>query len=286
MMLTIQRAKTILLLMGLGVSILLSILLGFVIPPRAQMARWFHATGYYFIFGTFILWILSLLPERSNREKGFHCFKRHASALALAAVLVGAMCFATPPRFRILADETNMAGMAASMYRDKAFYNSIQGYVYYEKYHDLQHVWDIRSLFYPFLVSLMHTFTGYRAENGFIVNAIAGVGCLWMFYGLLQRWFSQWLSIVGMLLLAAFPLFVLWVTSGGFEIVNLLFTLIAFQLLDTLLVTGQARVMERLGLTLVLLSQLRYESVAITIGVGIAAISALRYIERVAELDY
>jgi hypothetical protein len=106
-----------------------------------------------------------------------------------------------------------------------------------------------------------------------------------MFYGLLQRWFSQWLSVVGMLLLAAFPLFVLWVTSGGFEIVNLLFSLIAFLLLDTLLVTGEARVIERLGLTLVLLSQLRYESVAITLGVGIAAISAMRYIE-LSKLTY
>ncbi len=63
-----------------------------------------------------------------------------------------------------------------------------------------------------------------------------------------------------MLLLASFPVYVIGVSSSGFEIVNLLFALIAFLLLDFYLEKLEPRHAELLGLTLVLLAQVRYES--------------------------
>jgi hypothetical protein len=280
-----QWIYKIIIVAGFSLSCILAILLGFIIPSKEQMTVWFHTTGYYFVFTGFILWVASLLPRRFHCDVWIRRLQKHGGVLLLALVVIGATWLVTPPRFRILADETNLAGMSASMYRHKTFYNSTQGLVYYEKYHDKQHAWDIRSLFYPFLVSLMHTFSGYRAENAFVVNAIAGVFCLTSFYGLLQRWFPQWISIIGMLLLSSFPLFVLWTTSGGFEIVNLLFIIITFILLDKLIQDKKGTTIEQLGLTLLLLSQLRYESVAITISVGIAAMSFIRQI-KIESLSY
>ena len=270
---------------GFVLSCILAILFGFIIPSKMQMATWFHTTGYYFIFTGFLLWVLSLLPRRFDGSVWLRRLQKHGGVLLLALAVIGATWLVTPPRFRILADESNLASTSASMYRHKTFYNSTQGFVYYEKYHDKQHVWDIRSLFYPFLVSLMHTFSGYRAENAFIVNAIAGFLCLVSFYTLLQRWFSKWLSVIGMLLLSSFPLFVLWTTSGGYEIVNLLFIIITFILLDKLVKNKQGITIEQLGLTLLLLSQLRYESVAITVSVGVVAISLIRHI-KIENLSY
>ena len=280
-----QRLYKLVVVVGCALSCVLAILFGFVIPSRAQMTTWFHTTGYYFIFIEFLLWVASLLPRRFHGDVWRRRLQKHGGVLLLALVVIGATWLVTPPRFRILADETNLASTAASMYRHKTFYNSTQGLVYYEKYHDKQHVWDIRSLFYPFLVSLVHTFSGYRAENAFIVNAIGGFLCLISFYVLLQRWFPQWISMIGILLLSSFPLFVLWTTSGGYEIVNLLFIIITFILLDKLVEEKKGVTFEQLGLTLLLLSQLRYESAAITISVGIAAISLIRQID-ITSLSY
>jgi len=270
---------------GFGLSCILAILFGFIIPSKTQMTVWFHTTGYYFIFIGFLLWVTSLLPRRFHGDIWRRHLQKHGSVLLLALVIIGATWLVTPPRFRILADETNLASTAAAMYRHKTFYNSTQGVVYYEAYHDKQHVWDIRALFYPFLVSLVHTFSGYRAENAFVVNAIAGFFCLVSFYILLQRWFPKWISVIGMLLLSSFPLFVLWTTSGGYEIVNLLFIIITFILLDKLIKDKKGITVEQLGLTLLLLSQLRHESFTITIAVGIAAISLIRQI-KIESLSY
>jgi hypothetical protein len=270
---------------GCGLSCILAILLGFIIPSKAQMIVWFHSTGYYFIFTGFLLWVTSLLPRRFYGDIWRRRFQKHGRVLLLALVIIGATWLVTPPRFRILADETNLASTSASMYRHKAFYNSTQGLVYYETYHDKQHVWDIRALFYPFLVSLVHAVSGYRAENAFVVNAIAGFFCLISFYILLQRWFVQWISVIGMLLLSSFPLFVLWTTSGGYEIVNLLFIIITFILLDKLIKDKEGITIEQLGLTLLLLTQLRHESFTITISVGIAVMSLIRQI-KIESLSY
>ena len=251
--------------LGMILSSVLALLYGFLVPTKEQMTEWLHTTGYYFIFATTILWLLSMLPESLERKRLNYFIKNHGGALIVAVILVVGMYLSCPPQFRILADETNLAAIAASMYQEHTFYNSTSGLYYYDAYHDFKHVWGIRPLFFPFLINIIHTISGYSAENGFVVNAIAGTITLWLFYGILQCWFPKSLALAGMILLASFPVFVLWVTSGGFEIVNLLFAMLSFFLFDKFLKTKKGIDLERLGLTLVLLSQLRYESAIFTI---------------------
>jgi len=261
---------------GIALSVSGALLFGFIVPSKEQMAQWYQASGYYFIFGTAILWLFSLLPETMENTRWKKLFKYHVGALILAFVLVVGMVLSSPPTFRILADETNLAAISASMYQEHSFYNSTTGYFYYEKYYDEGHEWGIRSLFYPFLLSIIHTITGYRAENTFTLNAIAAFFCLLFFYGLIQRWFPKKLALVSMILLTCFPLFVLCATSGGFEIVNLLFVIMAFFFLDTYLVTRRSDDLEKLGMTLILLAQLRYESSIFCICIALILMFILR----------
>jgi 4-amino-4-deoxy-L-arabinose transferase-like glycosyltransferase len=253
-----------------------ALLLGFVLPDKGQMSEWFRAGAYYLVFAAFLLWLAAMCPREARPGAITAWAVRHAAGLVLAALLTLGMLLVSPPEFRILADETNMASIAAAMFREQAVYNSTEGLYYYDAYHDTRHVWGIRPLFYPFVVHLAHALTGYRVENAFIVNALAGFATLVVFYVLLARWFDRRSALLGMLLLASYPLFVVWVTSGGFETLNLLFLLLAFAWLDRFLAARDPRDLERLGLTLVLLAQLRYESALYVATLGVTALACVR----------
>ena len=187
------------------------------------------------------------------------------------------MFLASPPEFRILADETNLLGIAASMYDEHEFYNTTSGLYYYHSFHELRHVWGIRPVFYPFLIYVSHALLGYDAYHGFLVNAVAGVISLWCLYWLLKQVFPTALAIAGLLTLAAFPVFVMWVTSSGFEIVNLALSLICFCWLFQFLETQDTYHLERLVLSLVLLAQTRYESAMFAVGMLIVVASVMRH---------
>lgn len=251
---------------GFAISTAVALVLGFLIPQE-QKTQWFRASGYYFIFGTFGFWLLSLCMWSREKLKDPNLqslIRRHGWAIALAALLTISGVLTSPPRFRVLSDETNLIGMSFAMYDQRSFMLPLG---LFEEEHFQRHVtrWGKRPLFYPFLVSLAHTFFGYNGYNGFVVNAVAGFLCLVAFYLLLTRWFSRFHGILGMILLAAFPLFILWVTSSGFEIVNLLFGLLVFLIFDDFLKSKQSYHLELLGFTLVLLAQIRYESILFTL---------------------
>ena len=233
---------------------------------RARMAEWFHATGFWFIFAAFLVWLSTWSWDRIDRDRCRQALQRHGIPAGLALVLTVSAFLSSPPDFRILADETNLLGSAAAMYDRHSFYNPTQVLYYYEGIQNvISYEWDKRPLFFPFMVYLAHLFTGYRETNAFLVNFCCSWALLFLFYLVLTRWFSRSIAVMGMSLLAAFPLVVLWMTSGGFEIPNLAFGALAFFAAHRLMRSGSARHAEWLGLTLVLLAQIRYESVLFTV---------------------
>ena len=249
----------------------------------SQIESFYHQSGFYFIFITFFVWIVLLLPRRLKTGQLRSVFKEYQYVVCLIVVIVTCILLTSESQFRILADETNLLGIALAMYDSHSFYNITHGLYYYDQLHEIKHVWGIRPVFYPFLVYVTHVFAGYSAYNGFFVNAIAGVICLWCMYWLLQRLFHRTLALAGMLMLAAYPVFVLWVTSSGFEIVNLMLVLIAFCFFYQFLHTDDTYHLERVVFTLVLLSQTRYESIVFTIGFFLALLLCFksRYLEQV-----
>ena len=247
--------------LGLAASSLISLLLGFFIFDKEHVSIIFYRTGYYFIFITTILWVVNLIPEKNLKEICLNWFHDNLIAIVFSILLMFGMYLSCSPQFRILADETNLASIAYSMYREKEFFNSTSGFNIYDSYNNIHHVWGTRPLFFPFLVNIIHTLTGYRAENVFFLNAIGGMGTLLVFYSIVRLWYSKFEAIMGMLLLASFPVIVLCITSGGFEILNLFFILISFYLLINFFQNKTSKRLERLILTLILLSQIRYESV-------------------------
>jgi len=121
-----------------------------------------------------------------------------------------------------------------------------------------------RPLLYPLLVSFVHSLRGYSASNGFVVNFILGILTLFVVYLFICDQFPRIYGLLSILILASLPNFVMWVTSSGFETLNLFFIVLTFYLFSKVLVSKYVQQAELLFLTLVLLAQCRYESIIFT----------------------
>ena len=253
--------------------------------PSPRLTAIYHNSGFYILFASFIYWAYLQLPRQFNLAR-LQAFGKDQGLILLFIIAVVALMFLVSPlQFRILADETNLLGIANSMYSQHSFENRTSALFYFQQQHQVHSEWGIRPNFYPFLVYVLHSLKGYSAYNGFIVNFIAGVVCLFSFYWLLNRWFSTAMALLGAITLAAFPVFVLWVTSSGFEIVNLALALTAFCWLYQYQQTDDSYHLERLALTLVLLAQTRYESAVFVFSIGLAVLIMLR-VEQIKALSW
>lgn len=251
-------------------------LLSAVIIDKGMLKVLYHSVGFYFMFVTFFLWVFIQMPRKLNVSPFKTSFPEYGPIFFVACLVTAFMFMASPIQFRILADETNLLGVALSLYDQHEFFNTTQGLYYFSMFHETGHTYGIRPIFFPFLIYLVHSIKGYSAYNGFLVNAIAGTMSLFCFYWLSRRWFSRIISLSGMLCLAAYPVFVMWVTSSGFEIVNLLLAIVAFCWFARFLETDDTYHLERMLITLVLLSQTRYESAVFTVGLLIAVFLVLK----------
>jgi len=240
----------------------MAVFLGFFGLDKARMEQYYNAYTWYFLAFSLFLWLqlcFSLLPAPGEIRQRLG---RHLWPVLLAAGLSIAAIFASPPDFRILADETNLLSMAMAMYDDQACTNPTQLVSYYHGMRRvISQVTDMRPGLFPFAVSALHSLTGYRPENAFAVNAIAGFACLCLVYYLIQLFWGRFWGTVAMLLLGAFPVFVLYMTSAGFEVFNLAFVLMFLLLLNRFIRDATVGNAEALLLLLPLLAQTRYESV-------------------------
>ena len=126
---------------------------------------------------------------------------------------------------------------------------------------------DKRPLLYPFLVSLVHSLRGYSAYNGFVVNFILGIMVLFVFYLFIHDHFPRIYALYSILIVTSLPNFVIWVTSSGFETLNLFFIIVTLFLFNKVIVRKSIQHVELLFLTLVLVSQCRYESAIFTVAI-------------------
>ena len=249
--------KLIILLILICASILAGILI-----PRKSVLFIFEYSGYYFILISFLLWMVSLLNLYASKLKSL--ILQHWSVLLLCTTLMVFIFCMAPPKFKILNDETNLIGVSMSMFRSKTVSLPIQGFNLNYKKPEYKNTIDKRPLLYPLLVSFVHGLRGYSAFNGFVVNFICGILVLFIFYLFIYSYFPRIYALLSILILASLPNFVMWVTSSGFETLNLFFIIFTIFLFSRVIVTRNIHQAELLFLTLVLVSQCRYESVVFT----------------------
>jgi len=238
--------------------VLFALFAGIFLPVK-WIALLFHHTGYYFIFSAFVLW--ALLLSKVCYKRFLPVLYKHYIGLLLSIILIILIFIISPPKFKILADEANLVGVSMSMHHDKTVSLPLQGLSIEYEPSAYSYSTVKRPLLYPLTISFIHSILGYNANNGFIVNFLSGVLILFFFYLFLTYFFPKFYAILSIIIMASFPNFVFWVTSSGFESINLLFVIFIFILFHKFLIHKDVEVAELLFLSLILLAQCRYESI-------------------------
>ena len=252
-----QKLKAIIAIISILALLLLSL-----VPADEQIKILFKHATYIIVSILFIIWTLQLAGLYGKKCKPG--LKLHWPALLLSVVLVTFIFVISPPKFKVLTDEANLIGVSMMMHADKTAAMPIEGiYTDIAPPQFLTQI-DKRPVFFPFLVSVVHAVVGYSPINGFILNFILGSALLFSLYLTVSKVLTRTYGLLSILMLASTPLFVVYVTSGGFEVLNALFMVLCFLILiEVYKHQNETRITELLLLTLLLLAQCRYESVII-----------------------
>ncbi len=226
-------------------------------------------TGYWFILVTFVLWARSLgllfVPEiRAWKPK-----RADWSTAALIGVCGLILIVNNTIGFKILMDEVMLLGTSMSMHFDRTVFTPTRGNDIQGAFILMDGIMDKRPLFFPFVLSLLHDFTGYRPQNAFVLNGVLTFVFLWLVSVLGRRLAGRPGAWLGVLLFASLPLLGQNATGGGFELLNLVMILATLLLAMRWLERRDEVSLTAFCFSALLMAQTRYESVVFLIPVGL-----------------
>ena len=228
---------------------------------------------YYFLTFEVIIWLVSIIDAyRTNRKaatepaslwqdiKGFIVKHWPAFIISVALMFLGFQVF--KPDFRILSDEAVILSDTRTLAESKVAVLPMSS-VYKNDGNQIVffNMIDKRPLLFQYLVSWLHSATGYNPDNIFIANFMFGVMSLFLFYYLIQLKFGKKWGICGLIILGSYPLFMLYSACAGFELFNLFCSLVMFLCLYKFVNNPTASLAEVLALGVPLIGQSRYESI-------------------------
>jgi len=252
------------------VSSLLALHLGFFAIGIKTAESWVKRGGYYFMLATFALWVWTLWRSWQTRVRGPGLPWREAaiSAAAIGGVTLLALN-AEPFHSKILYDEFVLQSTAFNMHFFRDASTMVRGYDVFGVFVSTDNYLDKRPFFYPFLVSLVHDFAGYRPLNAYLLNAALLPVGLGLVYHLGRLLAGARAAIIGVLLLGTLPLLGQNATGSGMELLNLVMLLVVTALAAAYLARPDGDRLAALVIGAVLLAESRYESALYVPVVGV-----------------
>ncbi len=232
------------------------VLIGAVLQSRDRGLSVFAGTGYWIVFalcGTWFAAWWAVLPPQPWREWRGPCL--------LAALGVAVCVSAVPLDFKVLSDETNLLNVSLSMYQDKTALHPVMGHFYYGNFHPKSAGAPTRPLVFPFLLSLLHTLTGYRAANAFVLNAAVLFSLLFMVSAVVWKALGFRDALAAVLLVLSQPIIAITAASGGFDLLSATLMLGVLLAVRLHLKSRTADSLTLVWMTLLVYSQVRYESI-------------------------
>ncbi|HEY4300814.1 MAG TPA: hypothetical protein VGM73_08075 [Candidatus Didemnitutus sp.] len=266
------RTETRLALFGLsGVA---SAYVGFLGLSVAHAEAVVKRGGYYVMLAAFALFLHALWRlHRSGAPGADPPLTRRQRVLALAAIAVFSLLAIASDRFqsKILFDEFVLQSTAFNMHFFRDVATMVRGYDIQGVFLSTDNYLDKRPYFYPFVVSLVHDFTGYRPLNAYLLNAALMPVSLGLVFALGRRLAGWAGGMLAVLLLGSLPLLGQNATGSGMELLNVVMILAVILLGAGYLRRPDEDTLAPLLLGSVLLAQARYES---ALYVGPAALVA------------
>ena len=248
-------------LLLLGLNGLLAVVVGFFTLTPDQSLHAVIYGGYWAMLALTVLFVWSLfrIARQDGVDWGILLVTPRWPALL---VIVGGMVLLVHEAygFKILMDEAMLLGTSMTMHIDKTALVPMRGNDLQGAFQLLAGQLDKRPLFQPFLVSLLHDFTGYRPENVFALNTALTFVLLALAYRVGVKVAGRPAGALAVVLLASLPLLAQNATGGGFEILNLVMILITLLLGMRFAERRDGDSLTAFVLSAVLLAQTRYES--------------------------
>ena len=235
--------------------------------------------GYYAMLLLFVLWVITLVQCAASRKFDFRAALRSCTPALIACLILTSVIFVSAgPRFRVLSDETNLASVAKSMLYEKRADNVTMGLWYYDMFFPLVRIVEKRPLMFPFLTHIFHTILGYHVENVFILNFFALFALFFLVYNMIHKRFGHVWAVSAIILMASQPILAQCATSGGFELMAVLFAVISYVSLKWFLSERSALSFRLLWVNLLMLANIRYEGV-MPLALVIIALACFRCIK-------
>jgi hypothetical protein len=253
-----------------GLSGIAAVYLGFIGLGVEMAGMLVKKYAYYVMLLTFSLWVALLWRLWAGRTPGEVISRREFFAAGVVIALFSVMAINSEPfRSKVLYDELVLQSTAFNLhyFRDTAM--MVRGYDLLGVFQSLDSYLDKRPNFYPFLVSLVHDFTGYRPANAHILNALLFPVTLGLAYYLGRRLAGRWGAMLAVLLLGSLPLLGQNATGSGMELLNFCMILAVAALGSAYLRQPDHLRLSALVIGAVLLAQSRYESAAYVLPAGI-----------------
>ena len=230
---------------------------------KAWMHNAFTYFSYYIVLALCAVWALSLIDLfRYKQSNGFRFLQQYWKGILISFLLASVVFVSVPKYFRVLSDETNLLSVAKSMTYSKNVQNITEGRWYYEMFWATPTTGtEKRPFLFPFFTSLVHNLLGYHVENVFILNYFALWAMLFLLFIAIQSSLGDLWAACGLILVVAQPVIDLSATSASFEIFNFLFIIASFLALRGFLNDPQHKTFIALVMTLIMLANVRYESI-------------------------
>lgn len=252
-----------------GLNAILALVLGYATFSPQTAVNLVHHLGYWLLFVTVTWFCWHAVMTLRESWRPWRELRRWMGAAVFILAVSGWLQTQEERGFKILADEALLSSTAMQMHFHRETSVVLRGYEYAGNFTPLTVFLDKRPLLFPFLLCTIHDLTGYRVENVFFLNALLSVALVTLLFLLGRRLGGTWAGVAGVLLLCGVPLIQHNATGGGFELLNLVMILLTLLLGLRYIKDPTTHSLAAFVLSGVLLAQVRYESVAFVLPVGL-----------------
>ncbi len=275
-----MRGRAIAAFINLACVLIASFLYIFTFTHRTLAKALYSYGSYYLIFLLVALWVITILQCILHQKVNLRsAIRSYGSGIAVSLVLASIIFVSVKPLFRVLSDETNLLAVSKSMVYEKRADNVTMGMWYYDNFYPMNREVEKRPLLFPFLVSIVHTLLGYRAENAFILNFLILVSLFLLIYLLIKNNLGDIWAFPAVLLVASQPIVSQCATSGGFDLLAALFLVICFACLKWFLEKPLSPLrFQLLWVSLLMLSNIRHEGI-LSFAIVMAFLAFFRHVK-------
>jgi hypothetical protein len=232
------------------------------VAQRGYAEPLFIHTAYYFLMVTVVTWVATYFYAARDLRKAdvLSWIKDNKAGIIVALVVTTIAGLAIHPALRVLADEANLLGTSKNFFFSKTATFTTTGKYYYDNFWDAGVVIDRRPSLFPFLVSLIHVVRGYSYTNVFLFNLLVLPVFVLVAYRVAKGIGGEIVGIVAGLFVAAHPITLISMRSGGFDFLAALFALLVAQ---SFLAHSKSPSAERLAvlwMNLCMFAEIRYET--------------------------